>query len=423
MSGNAPTVPFVQSGSSNVAASRPDTQRGFELPRIDELSKEQEDARALPKHGQHLIIGGPGTGKSVLALIRSRRHHLDRDDYVFLVYNRLLNQSSRLLFGTKDARDTRAAALKGTELRSAQWQSWFAGIFVRYTNSQVPRLLPGKHGWRDVDWDGVEQTIAALPASTATASPFLIIDEGQDMPPAFYQALVNLGFENFYVVADQNQQIVSGKNSTRQDIQRGLGIETSGVIELHDNYRNTYPIARLAREFYTGNPASPPPALPNKPSAVRPLLYEYAHGRFETVIRRILKTADNNPKKLIGVIAPDNDVREKYCRSLQSVNVELDHGRPRVETYHSGANPQLRFDQGGILVVNAQSCKGLEFDTVFLADIHRHRSDAKDPDRAKRLFYVMVARAKDHVIMLKEQGKHCPVEAILPKDTDVLERK
>ena len=93
MSGNAPTVPFVQSGSSNVPASRPDTQRDFELPRIEELSKEQEDARALPKHGQHLIIGGPGTGKSVLALIRSRRHHLDKDDYVFLVYNKLLNQS------------------------------------------------------------------------------------------------------------------------------------------------------------------------------------------------------------------------------------------------------------------------------------------------------------------------------------------
>ena len=49
-------------------------KRKFELPGIQDLSKEQEAARALPSEGQHLIVGGPGTGKSVLALIRGRRH-------------------------------------------------------------------------------------------------------------------------------------------------------------------------------------------------------------------------------------------------------------------------------------------------------------------------------------------------------------
>jgi DNA helicase-2/ATP-dependent DNA helicase PcrA len=85
------------------------------LPGIQDLSKEQEYARALPKQGQHLIIGGPGTGKSVLALLRSRRHQQDKDDYIFLVYNKLLHQASRQLFGM--------------ELCSQQWQSWFASNF------------------------------------------------------------------------------------------------------------------------------------------------------------------------------------------------------------------------------------------------------------------------------------------------------
>ena len=48
-------------------------RRKFELPGIQDLGKEQEAARALPREGQHLIVGGPGTGKSVLALIRARR--------------------------------------------------------------------------------------------------------------------------------------------------------------------------------------------------------------------------------------------------------------------------------------------------------------------------------------------------------------
>ena len=74
-------------------------RRKFELPGIQDLSKEQEAARALPKEGQHLIIGGPGTGKSVLALIRAGRHQRERDDYLFLVFNHLLDRASGQLFG------------------------------------------------------------------------------------------------------------------------------------------------------------------------------------------------------------------------------------------------------------------------------------------------------------------------------------
>ena len=65
-------------------------QRLFELPGIQDLSKEQETARALPKKGRHLVIGGPGTGKSVLALLRARRHANAKEPHVFLVFNKLL---------------------------------------------------------------------------------------------------------------------------------------------------------------------------------------------------------------------------------------------------------------------------------------------------------------------------------------------
>ena len=62
-------------------------KRRFRLPGIQDLSKEQEDARALPMEGQHLIVGGPGTGKSILALLRARRLSQEDAQYVFLVYN------------------------------------------------------------------------------------------------------------------------------------------------------------------------------------------------------------------------------------------------------------------------------------------------------------------------------------------------
>ena len=85
-------------------------RRRFELPDIQDLSKEQEAVRALPREGQHLIVGGPGTGKTVVALIRARRHRRERDEYVFLVFNHLLHRASVQLFGG--------------ELSSSTWETW-----------------------------------------------------------------------------------------------------------------------------------------------------------------------------------------------------------------------------------------------------------------------------------------------------------
>ncbi len=386
-------------------------KRGFTLPGIHELSKEQEDARALPKTGQHLIIGGPGTGKSVLALLRSRRHHQDKDGYVFLVYNHLLHQASRQL-------------CEG-QLSGEQWQRWFLQSLNKLKpGCKVPKLPPIPDGWQEIDWAQLPKLIEELPQCPASSWPFLIIDEGQDMPPAFYDALINLGAESFYVVADQNQQIVPDKNSTRQDIQNCLGVAVSDVIELRENYRNTHAIARLARTFYTGDPASPPPDLPKEtPSVKRPLLYGYDPARFAEIIQRILKQAGNHPDKLFGIIAPNNAVRERYYHALKKSNCLLDHGPPRIETYAKNKKTQVHFNEGGILVINAQACKGLEFDTVFLADINRYACHPNNLDITKRLFYVMVARAKEHIILLKEAGRPCPIETILPQDPDILERK
>ena len=184
-------------------------KRKFELPGIQDFSKEQEAARLLPKDGQHLIVGGPGTGKSVLALIRARRHHRDRDSYLFLVFNHLLSRASGQLFGDGLVGET--------------WIGWFLETFRTTTGRTVPRKQPGENGFREIDWPSVTEIVHALPDSgNRQKPPFLVIDEGQDMPREFYNALVGLGFDRFFVVADQNQQITES-NSSRKDIQDCLG--------------------------------------------------------------------------------------------------------------------------------------------------------------------------------------------------------
>lgn len=383
-------------------------RRRFELPGIQDLSKEQEAARALPKEGQHLIVGGPGTGKSVLALIRARRHRGERDDYRFLVFNHLLHRASGQLFGDG--------------LASRTWKRWFRHMFREVAGEPVPLREPNDIGFREIDWAGVEAIVQALPARDAGRPPFLIIDEGQDMPRAFYSALVDLGFDRFFVVADQNQQITEA-HSSRQDIRNCLGLEADEVIELRRNYRNHYRVARLAREFHTDDPASPPPELPASAPGEVPLLCSYDESRLDAVARGILLLADRDPRQLIGVIAPNNRVRERWLQALRSTEVRLDHPRPALRTFHMGDRAEVAFDEGGLLVINAQACKGLEFDTVVLADIDEHFVRHGDPDAARRLFYVMVARAKERVFLFMKRGGSRQIERLLPSDENVLRRK
>ena len=396
------------------------TIRRFSLPDIQDLTKEQERARLLPREGCHLIVGGPGTGKSVLALLRARRHHRATNprnsgpqEYVFLAYNKLLIAASQ--------------ELMGGQVHAQTWIRWFKLVYRSAIRGPCP--TEAGQGFA-LDWQAIGEEIVTIDELPAAVPPFLVIDEGQDMPRAFYEALANLGFEHFFVVADQNQQITD-QHSSVAEIADSLDLDRGDRIELNENFRNSYPVGRLALAFCVDDPASPCTQLPSPgPSTRTPLLLEYGPGcrwTFDILIDRLLKAADRDPSRLFGLITPDNETRRRWLSALRQARVELDHGRPRIVTYAAGEDEgDLRFSEGGIFVINAQSSKGLEFDSVILADINRYRCNSEDHhqmDDMRRRFYVMVSRARERVTLLREAGKPCPVDAILPTDTDILERR
>jgi len=393
-----------------------DRIRRFALPGIQDLNKDQEDARALPQEGKYLIIGGPGTGKSVVALLRAKRLAENNRTYITLVYNRLLDHSNRHLFGDEQIFEART------------WDSWFREIY-REIVGKIP-LLPASrlNNYSPINWKAVQHEIESADYASDQSDIFLVIDEGQDMPPAFYKALIYLGFDNFYVAADQNQQIYPDKCSSRQDIEDALDLEPDEPLELKTNYRNTRPIARLAQHFYPADPASPKPYLPDPmPAAATPELWTYGTANtptLEAIADKILKLNDRNPRKLIGIITPNNKVREKFLRALHHAAPKLDNDKPPIQTYYYGIPKEEypNFGQGGLVVINAQSCKGLEFDTVILADIDQHQPKG-DPYVLKARFYVMVARAREQVILLRT-GDICPiVNRLLPTDPSILVRR
>ena len=402
-----------------------DRTRKFRMP--ETLTKEQDLPNDLPATGRHLLIGGPGTGKSVIAMMRAGRMARAKKNHTFVAYNQLLIHYCK--------------ALSPVRINANTWIKWFKRNWQEQTGSSCPVLAKA---W-EIDWTSITSFLSQATPLTPPTSPYLVIDEGQDMPIEFYWALSGLGYEHIFVAADFNQVLNSGHNSNRKDLIHALEKERrtvvnadapkailfdpAAIIELSTNHRNPGPVARLAAYLckQIANRQSPCPELrDDMRSADLPLLFGYDPSDtkldLESVSRRIVLTADRNPRWLIGILCRTKAMRDTYKQALdKAMNVlrhRLDHGDPRIEIFDMSQQQEPDFSQGGIVLLTAQSCKGLEFDMVVIADIDAYWNNVAD----HQLLYVMVSRAIERVILLRNLTNPCPIDAILPHDPNLLSR-
>jgi hypothetical protein len=374
--------------------------RKFKLPGVEELNKDQKRVLRLPEDGQFLIIGGPGTGKSVVALLRAMKYHKN-GNYAFLTFNKVLLTATKQLVNFR--------------LNSFTLDSWFGKAYWQVFKEYVPDIT-----YRKPDYNKIMKELEDK--GIKEKSYHIIIDEGQDKPRKFYETLMYFGFENFFIVADQNQQITED-NSSRKELTDILGLEVSDVIELKENFRNSYPIGLLCNSFFT-DPSSPPPELPSRqrPSLGTPILYEY--NDYQDCANLILREADRDKRNLIGVVVANDNTREIYVDILEKTDINLDNPKPIISTYFAEDKkvPNINFAYSGIVVLNDKSIKGLEFDIVFIV-IDGFQIYNNDLDSMKKRFYVMSSRAIKKLVLLKSEQYKGAIEDILPNEDNILTRK
>jgi superfamily I DNA/RNA helicase len=89
-------------------------------------------------------------------------------------------------------------------------------------------------------------------------------------------------------------------------------------------------------------------------------------------------------------------------------------------------NQPIQFDRGGIVVINSQSAKGLEFDEVFIADLHEYIIHEQGDERFRKEMYVLISRAKERLFLLIDANmpeyKRKKVLNEFPDDRDILGR-
>ena len=100
------------------------------LPSYQELSEEQDEIYDLPLDGNWLVTGPPGTGKTVMALYRTKLLNEQDRQVLLLMYNVLLRQYIQQAAGQLE--------LQENQIRN--WHNWFKGYWYRNFRSAPPYI-------------------------------------------------------------------------------------------------------------------------------------------------------------------------------------------------------------------------------------------------------------------------------------------
>ena len=86
-------------------------------------------------------------------------------------------------------------------------------------------------------------------------------------------------------------------------------------------------------------------------------------------------------------------------------------------------NDILFDEEGTITILNRASCKGLEFDAVFIPELSSMRIDDSDLDKFKMNMYVMCSRARTHLTIFVEDQNSSVLKHLPSKQDNILEYK
>lgn len=369
------------------------------IPAYEELSKEQDDVCVLAPLDKPIIVTGPpGTGKTVIAFYRAEIAAKAGQSPRVVMFNNVLHR-----FASDASAHPEVAATLAT------WFKWFSAWWrATFNNEWVPQVKSFVY-----DWPKIMEQIAALPPDRRYRVPWghVIIDEGQDFARPFYELarFLYVGCQErsdlpvmLSVFADENQRLFPDSSSTIREIKEALGVPRERCYVLTRNWRNTREIAAFAAHFFSGL-ATGIPLLPEERHGDRPSVRRT--GVVNDAMDHIARYAAVNDDIDIAVFTPTKSMQASVFNMLQ--HRLKDNNAIRVQQYTSDSKSpwsdptKLSFGRGGtVTVLCKQSCKGLEFDAVFVPELQTYRCDPGAECQFKMDFYVMCSRARSHLCLL-----------------------
>ncbi|MCZ7558540.1 MAG: hypothetical protein M5R41_19300 [Bacteroidia bacterium] len=397
----------------------------MKIPPFDDLSEEQDEICVLAPLDEVILVSGPpGTGKTVVAFYRAEAVSGKGCTPVLVMYNAVLCRYSH-----------NASNLPAVREGVKTWFSWFGRWWKVVFGQYYPQKGPYIPDWEPM----LKSTVQLVTDPQRQLRAFrewghLIVDEGQDFPCDFYhlaRLVLNIAESSnvkkvsLTVLADENQRLQAGKNSSIKEIKQALAVKQERHYHLTRNYRNTYEIARAAAHFYVGLPDGIP-KLPVNRRGQKPRITrtENLDASVDLIRRFVVNQSDLE----IGVFLPTQALQIKYynelkrrLRDVAGVNVQ----RYTNNDHEHGDANRLQFDTHGVVTVLCdQSSKGLEFDVVFVPEIQARRWDPVAIDQFRMQFYVLTSRARQFLFFqyTSKNGDQIPILDHFPRpDSDIME--
>lgn len=376
---------------------------------VDDYTKIQRQIIKEPLTRSFAVVGGPGTGKTIIALERLQQVISSGTPGYYIAYNRNLVQLANYIMNEK--------MHTKNEIYARTMNSWFAKIYYDITGEYMP------YGFNEIDWDDYNEKIDnALETGRLSKTPILIADEIQDFPAEVLKLINKLG-ETINIFVDDNQKIDIENVYDIFDVQgRALSIFSleENFYDLTENFRNTREIERVAKIFMHEGDVIYNDITCARISAWRggdkPALI-HAESFTETC-HRIGLYSEQNPARAIGVIlmTTNSKVFRQYQEEFAKRKCDFQ--------YTFGYDPGSQFDYGksGIYMMTYKTCKGLEFDDVFILEADTHEKSFIDAG-TRRQYYVACTRARENLSFIYRDPESSVIRQLLAPENIRLFRK
>ena len=380
-----------------------------------DLSDEQEDILiGAPLDGVILISGPPGSGKTVMAFHRAEALATKFDPVNVVMYNTVLSNFSN-------------NATKKKEIQVKTMHSWFYKWGYKATRKKVKEIEPFKPDYKALFDLLLEKEVSESLDLENLNWGHVVIDEAQDFSTNQYEFLNKVRHTFFSaedmpsvtVLADENQQLWDD-NSSLKEIKNTFKIERgSNLFGLTKNYRNTDQINSLIEYFYVGLETGM-----TKPSGKQGELPELVFSdNFARTVKYIARYAKKYQNQEIVVIVPGNYHGGRYYEALDELLIDSKFNVQRFQSGHrTHTADSMDFDkEGTISILNKASCKGLEFDAVFIPELSSEPIDNSNLDKFKMSMYVMCSRARLHLSIFVEDENSSVLKHLPDKQLNILE--
>ena len=364
------------------------------IPR-NELTVEQSRTVELSSTQHRLVLGSPGSGKTIVLMHRAR-HLIDA--------GRASPERCRLFVYTNSLVAYIRAALGDVDLPDdcvMTFDRWCCDFYEEWIGKRLPQRR------RQIDWEAVRQAVwqrTHLRKAVDCIFDFVMVDEGQDLDRRDFETLTAVA-KHVTVFMDPKQKLYE-RDAEELGVAAALGLPGRNSVLL-EAFRCSPFIVQAGASFIRDEVERQQFIQQNPPidkgERQLPLLYLASDTQDELahLVEVIRARIDRNER--IAILLPTVQLSFLYAYALRDAGLEVEVN----QTPHRKAVdlPSIDFSTPAPKLMAFPSSKGLTFDTVLMPRWDKDAIPRFGTRRLERWLFVGITRATRWVYVSTTDGE------------------